>query len=56
MTVTFSSQNLIRILTTHLAWDVAATVVGREVTDHAETSSRRRDWYVNETDLLETSL
>ena len=31
----------------HLGWDVA---------DHAETSSKRRNWYVNKTDLFETSL
>ena len=30
--------------------------IGRDVADHAETSSQRRDWYVNETDLFETSL
>ena len=30
--------------------------IGQDVTNHAEKSSRRRDWYVNETDLLETSL
>ena len=31
--------------------------IGRDVTDQAETSSRqRRDWYVNETDLFDTSL
>ena len=29
--------------------------ISREVTEHAETSSRRRDRYVNETDLFETS-
>ena len=29
--------------------------VGRDVADHAEASSRRRDWYVNEKDLVETS-
>ena len=29
---------------------------GRDFTDHAKTSSRRRNWYVNETDLFETSL
>ena len=28
--------------------------IDREVANHAETSSRRREWYVNETDLLET--
>ena len=31
----------------HIGWDVS---------DHAKTSSRRRNWYVNETDLFETSL
>ena len=31
----------------HIGWDVP---------DHAETSSRRHNWYVNETDLFETSL
>ena len=30
--------------------------VSRDVTDHAETSSQRCNWYVNETDLFETSL
>ena len=30
--------------------------IGRDVVDYAESSSRRRDWYVNEIDLLETSL
>ena len=30
--------------------------IGRDVADHAESSSQRRNWYVNETDLLETSL
>ena len=30
--------------------------IGRDVVDHAETSSQRRDWYVNEKDLFETSL
>ena len=30
--------------------------VARDVTNHAETSSRGRNWYVIETDLLETSL
>ena len=30
--------------------------ISRDVADHAETSSPCRDWYVNETDLLETSL
>ena len=29
---------------------------GRDVADHAETSSRRRTRYVNETDLFESSL
>ena len=33
--------------TSHIGWDVA---------DHDETSSRRRNRYVNETDLFETSL
>ena len=28
--------------------------IGREVADHAETSSRRRNWYVNETEQFET--
>ena len=26
---------------------------GRDVADHAETSSQCRDWYLNETDLSE---
>ena len=30
--------------------------IGRDVADQAETSSRRRNMYVNETDLFETSL
>ena len=30
--------------------------IGRDVADYAETSSRRRNRYVNETDLFETSL
>ena len=30
--------------------------IGREVVDYADTSSRRRNRYVNETDLFETSL
>ena len=30
--------------------------VGRDVADHAETSSRRRNRYVNEMDVFETSL
>ena len=30
--------------------------IGRDVADHAETSSQRLNWYVNETDLFETSL
>ena len=31
----------------HIGWNVA---------NHANTSSRRRNWYVNETDVFETSL
>ena len=31
----------------HIGWDVA---------DHAETSSQRRNWYLNATDLFEMSL
>ena len=30
--------------------------IGRDVADQAETSSRRRNMYVNEMDLFETSL
>ena len=30
--------------------------IGRDVADHAKASSRRLNWYVNETDLFETSL
>ena len=30
--------------------------IGRDNADHAETSSRRHNRYVNETDLFETSL
>ena len=30
--------------------------IGRDAAEHAETSSQRRDWYVNDTDLFETSL
>ena len=30
--------------------------IGRDVADHVETLSWRRNWYVNETDLFETSL
>ena len=30
--------------------------IGRDIADHAKTSSRRRNWYVNETDLFQTSL
>ena len=30
--------------------------IGRNVTDHAETSSQHRDRYVKETDLFKTSL
>ena len=30
--------------------------IGRDVADHAETLSWRRNWYVNETDLFVTSL
>ena len=30
--------------------------IGRDISDHAKTSSRRRNWCVNETDLFETSL
>ena len=30
--------------------------IGRDVADRAETSSRRRGWYVIETDLFEMSL
>ena len=30
--------------------------IGRDVADHAETSSRRRNRYLNETNLFETSL
>ena len=30
--------------------------VRRDIADHAETSSRRRNWYVNDTDLSQTSL
>ena len=42
---------------THPACDVVATShIGRDVADHAETSSRRRNRYVNETDLFEKSL
>ena len=28
--------------------------IGRDFADHAETSSRRRNWYVNEMNLFET--
>ena len=30
--------------------------IGRDVADYVKTASRRRNWYVNETDLFETSL
>ena len=30
--------------------------IGRDVADHAETSSRHCNWYVNDTDLIETCL
>ena len=30
--------------------------IGPDVADHAKTSSRRRNWYVNETDVFEPSL
>ena len=30
--------------------------IGRDVSDHAQTSSWRSNWYVNKTDLFETSL
>ena len=30
--------------------------IGQDVTDHAEASSRRHNWYMNETDLFEMSL
>ena len=30
--------------------------IGRDVVDHAEMLSRPRNWYVNKTDLFETSL
>ena len=30
--------------------------IGREAADNTETSSQRRNWYVIETDLIETSL
>ena len=30
--------------------------IGWGVADHVETLSRRRNWYVNKTDLFETSL
>ena len=30
--------------------------IGRDVAENAKTPSRRRNWYVNETDLFETSL
>ena len=30
--------------------------IGRDVADHAETLSRRHDWYLNEINLLETYL
>ena len=30
--------------------------IGQDVADHAKTSARRRNWYVNETDLFKTSL
>ena len=30
--------------------------IGRGVTDHVETSSRRHNWYVNETDLFRAYL
>ena len=30
--------------------------ISRDVADHAEASSRRRNWYVNEADLFEMSL
>ena len=30
--------------------------IGRDIADHAETSSQRHNWYVNETDLFETPL
>ena len=32
------------------------SVIDQDIRDHAETSSQRRDWYVNETDLFETSM
>ena len=37
--------------------DVAfRSYIGPDVADHANTSSRRRNWYVNETDVFEPSL
>ena len=37
--------------------DVAfRSYIGPDVADHAKTSSRRRNWYVNETDVFEPSL
>ena len=37
--------------------DVAfRSYIGLDVADHAKTSSRRRNWYVNETDVFEPSL
>ena len=29
---------------------------GNDVAEHAEASSRRRNWYVNKSDLFETSM
>ena len=43
-------------ISTHPACDVVATShLGRDVAVHAKTWSQRRNWYVNETDLFETS-
>ena len=37
--------------------DVAfRSYIGPDVADHAKTSSRRRNWYVYETDVFEPSL
>ena len=41
---------------THLACNIVSSHIGRDVAEHAESSSRSPNRYVNETDLFEASL
>ena len=56
-----NTKNRRIMVISHPVHDVCSDVsfrshIGWDVVDHDETSSRPRNWYVNETDLFETSL